>query len=368
MPSERPVGATIHPPLAARLIRGTTRLAWLVVIAATVAAPASVFGATPPGTTGGPTTEPEVSLLSRLLGVAAPLAAIAVALSVVIGLAFVVARIAGPTVGPAAAPSSAESNVSRSAIGRPASVLVAVGACVVGVLAGRAIAYEGSVGGLAGVLGAGILSFFLIVAVVGLALVGLIATKIRHGHVSRPIGTLLAAAGLLATGALGGHATAAAFGGLYHEPVVLEATGATRFDMQAVAVPFVARDGGRAVCRSVPDGRTVADVTALELGELGSGTLRATLSLPAQASDGAAAEFWIDGGDLSDGSIQPFWRGSVQVTEIGADGASGKLIFASLERENGAEKPISESPAPTSAAPGWPSTISGLLSWSCQPW
>jgi hypothetical protein len=325
-------------------------------------------GSNATGTTGGPSTEPEVSLLSRLLGVAAPLAAIAIALGVVIGLAFVTARIGGPTVEPAPSPGSAESNGSRSTIGRTLSVLVAVGACIVGVVAGRAIAYLRSIGDLSGILDTAFLTFLLIVAVVGLALIGLIATKIRQGHVSRAIGTILAAAGLLAMGALGGGVTASAFGGLYHEPAVLEAAGATHFEMQAGAVPFVARDGGRAECRSVPDGRTVADVTALELGELGSGTLRATLSLPAQASDGATAEFWIDGGDLPDGSIQPFWRGSVQVTEIGADGASGKLIFTSLELEGGAEKPNSESPAPTSAAPGWPSTISGVLGWSCQPW
>lgn len=366
MSSVRPVRATTHRPLAARSILGAARLACPMAIAATIATTASVFGDTPPGTTGG--EEPEVSLLSHLLDIAAPVAAIAVALGVVIGLGFVVARIGGPAVAPSSGAGSAEPNGSRSAIGTTLSVLVVAGACVIGVLVGRAIAYQASVGGLGGALGVGFLSFLLIVTVVGLAAVGLVATKVRHGHISRAIGTILAAAGLLTAGAIGGHATAAAFGGLHHEPVVLEATGQTRFELQAGTMPFVTRDGGRAVCRSVPDGRNVADVTALELGELGSGTVRATLTLPVQASDVATAEFWIDGGDLPEGSIQPFWRGSVQITESGADNASGKLTFKGLDRSSGGALPKPASSDPTSGASDWPSTLSGALSWTCQPW
>ena len=244
---------------------------------------------------------------------------------------------------------------------------MAVGACIVGVLAGRAIAYQGSVGGF-GAVDAAVLSFFLIVAVVGLVLIGLIARKFRHGQVSPAIGTLLAAAGLLAVGALGGSATAAAFGGLYHEPVVLAAAGQTQVELQAGAIPFVARDGGRADCSSGPDSQAVARITALDLGELGSGTLRATIGVPGQAADGATAELFIDGGDLPEGSMQPFWSGPVQLAELGGEGASGKLTFTSLGLSNAAEKPEQGSSGPTSAAPGWPATISGSLSWTCQPW
>lgn len=297
-----------------------------------------------------------------------PLAALVAALGVVIGLAFAVARIGSPPVGPASASGPAEPKRPRSAIGMSLSVLVAAGACILGVLAGRAIAYQRSLGGLGEFVDAVVLTFLVILGVVGLVLIGLFATKIRHGQISRAIATTLAAAGLLAAGTVGGNATSSASGGLYHQPVVLEAAGQTHFELEPVVVPFVAKDPGRAACSSVPDGRTVAAITALELGKLGSGTLRATLSLTAQAPDRATAEFFIDGADLQEGSIAPSWSGSVKVTEIGVDGASGKLTFSGLEVSNPAAKPDSGSSAVRSTAPGWPASLSGSLSWTCQPW
>jgi hypothetical protein len=371
MISLRPTWTMVNRPRTAHLIRGSARLAWSLLVSAAILAPASVLADTGPGPTGPPMAEPEVSLLRSLLGVVVPLAMIAFALAVVIGvviaLASLVARIGGPAVVPTSAPGSIEPKRSRSPIGTTLSVAVAVGACIVGVLAGRAIAYQGSVGGF-GAVDAAVLAMFVIVAVVGLALIGLIATKFRHGHVSPAIGTLLAAAGLLAVGTLGGDATAASTGGLHHEPVVLTAPGQTRVELQAGAIPFVARDGGRADCSSGPDSQAVADITALDLGELGSGTLRATIGLPAQTADGATVELFIDGGDLAEGSMQPFWSGPVQVTDLGADGASGMLTFMDFELANPATKPDPGSSATASAVPGWPATISGSLSWTCQPW
>lgn len=138
--------------------------------------------------------------------------------------------------------------------------------------------------------------------------------------------------------------------------------------MQAGELAFTPRVGGEAVCVSVPDGQAVEGITALELGELGSGTLRAMLRLPADDPDGATAEFWIDGGDLPEGSLQPFWNGSARITEIGSDGATGKLIFNALAGVNDPALKGPESPAATPVASEWPSTISGVLGWTCQPW
>lgn len=151
-------------------------------------------------------------------------------------------------------------------------------------------------------------------------------------------------------------------------PLVLDATGSTHIEMPRGALPFVARDGGRAACRSGPDSLKVADVTALELGELGSGTLRAMLGLPLETSDKASAELFIDGGDLPEGSYQPFWTGPVRITESHDDGASGTMTFhnLTLEPDPGAMKSGSTG-APADAG-GWPATLSGTLSWTCQPW
>jgi hypothetical protein len=247
-------------------------------------------------------------------------------------------------------------------------VVLAVGAGVVGIIVGRQIAYLPTIFEF-GSLDAAILTVLVGTAVVGLASIGLIARKIRHGHVNLAIGTILASAGLLALGALGGDATAAATGGLGPpEPVVLESAGEASLAMPAGAVPFVAHDRGRATCSSVPDGRNVETVTALELGKLGPGTLRATLTLPAGASDAAKAEFWIDGADIPDGSTQPFWTGSVVVTGMGTDQASGRLTLDGLAREIDPNVLKGGAPAATSDGSNWPATIAGVMSWTCQPW
>jgi hypothetical protein len=280
---------------------------------------------------------------------------------VVIGLAIVVARIGESADGAARAPES------RSTTSRAISVVLAIGAVVVGVVLGRGIAYEASHREL-GVIGAAVLMMSVIGVVVAMAAVALIATKIRHGHGSRAIATILAAAGLLAASAFGGGVTARALGGTYHDPVVLDALGETTFALDPGALPFVARVSGRADCRSEPDGQTVVDMTALDLGELGPGTLRAMVSLPIQASEPATAEFFIDGGDLPDGSVQPFWRGPVLVATISTDHASGQLAFDGLTREIDQKMPTPESSVAIAAANAWPSTLSGQLTWSCRRW
>jgi hypothetical protein len=307
------------------------------------------------------TAEPEVSPLVGLLGVAAPLAGIGIAILVVIGLAILVARIGGPAV------DAGERPRSRPAAARTAFVIVAVLAVVIGVLVGRAIAYEASHGGF-GAIGAAVLAMLLAALVVGMALIGLVATKIRHGQVSRAIATILSASALLALSAVGGGVTARATGGTYQDPIVLEATGEVTVALDAGPLPFVPTVLGQADCRSAPDGRTVVDISARDLGELGSWTLRASVSLPTSTSEPARAAFFIDAGDLPEGSVQPFWSGHVLLASISADQASGHLAFDGLGQEIDPKMPAPESPAAVAAAEPWPATISGQLTWSCRPW
>ena len=144
------------------------------------------------------------------------------------------------------------------------------------------------------------------------------------------------------------------------EPVVLEADGATTDEIVAGRMTFVAKDGGRATCRSLPDSREVGDVTALELGELGPGTLRATLGLA-----GPSLEVFVDGGDLPDGSFQPFWTGPVAVTPPPAEGGRGMAVFTQLRLEADPGSKPGSSPAGTG---DWPDTLSGTISWLCGAW
>jgi hypothetical protein len=151
-------------------------------------------------------------------------------------------------------------------------------------------------------------------------------------------------------------------------PVVLAATGTTRMQMPAGPLSFVAKNDGAADCRSGPDSRAVAGVTALELGELGSGTLRAMVGLPGPEDAGASAQFFIDGGDLPEGSYQPFWSGPVKVTTSKDVGASGTLTFSALPLEPDPGQVKAGETGPPADSGGWPATLTGTLSWTCGPW
>lgn len=149
------------------------------------------------------------------------------------------------------------------------------------------------------------------------------------------------------------------------EPVVLDASGTITADVTAAGMTFQANADGPANCRSQPDSLAVSDVTGLELGELGPGTLRAQIWLPI-APGPAALEVFIDAGDLGEGSFQPFWSGSGGVTGGTAGRTSGTASLGELKLEADAgSKPGS---APLPGVTDWPASISGTISWSCGAW
>ena len=335
---------------------------WTTAIAAFVAGPVSVLAATPIGAGGEPTSAPSAGPIDLLLNVLPALAAITGGVVIAILLATAVAAIGGPA-------GSAPANGSRAtpAWRRPWFFAIGGPALVIGVLCGRAIAYSASQGGLS-VLGAGILVVLVGAVVVVLCVIAVVATTIRRGHVSGAIVNVFAAAGLLAAGTLGGSATAAATGGLYHATVVLEAPGETIFRLDSATLPFASRGSGEATCQSDPDGRTVVGILALQLGELGPGTLRANISLPVAASEPATAEFFVDAGDLPEGSVPPSWNGRILVSGVSTDHASGRLAFDALPRASMDKLPDDQSSAAVAVGKIWPPTISGEMTWSCQAW
>lgn len=261
-----------------------------------------------------------------------------------------------PAAGP---PPTAARGLSRSKV---ALIFIGIGATLVGGLVGREIARENSVYSMFGGM---IPTLFLLAAVGALGLIGLIALAARRGHPTFPISAMLIAAGTLAAGAVGGNVTARATGGTYVAPVVLEASGTMTLAMPDAQ--FVVRLSASARCESTPDGQTVADVFGPDLGELGPGTLRGSITLAGHGSDPASAAFFIDGGDLPDGSSQPFWSGPVRVSDLGLAGTSGVITFSGLGRDpDPALKPGSSAP-PVSAG-AFPDALSGTVTWACQPW
>lgn len=316
-------------------------------------------------------SEPIGQLLNALVDIGVTLAIVGVVIALLIGIGSVVARIGGR-------PEDQIGDLLPTRRGPSPlvgiiSLIVVVAASTIGLFTGRALAFMSSRGGLENIFG--IMSYVLMLggAVIALVVIGLAATKFRHGHVTWAIGTVFGSAALLVAGTLAGLATAAKSGGTYHEPVVLVAPASVHVRLTPVAVSFVAHDAGQAECHSVPDHRTFNDLSALDLGELGPGTLRGGLTVWADGSGSGSMELFIDGGDMPEGSPMVSWVGPATVTSMSTAGDSGALSFDGLVLSTGAGKPVpadsgQEVATPAPLASPWPSTISGTLDWACQPW
>jgi hypothetical protein len=238
---------------------------------------------------------------------------------------------------------------------------------VVGVLAGRSIASSLSRGGLDGTLGAAFLLYGVVFAAVALvAAGGLVAWrgKAVRTRAGRP---WFLAAAVLAVGAVVGNLTAPLLGGTYHEPVALSASAAVHLQLEATSMPFAAKDQGLAECRSEPDGRVMVGLSALDLGELGPGTMRAGLTLAPAGATTATLALFLDGGDLVEGSARVSWSGTASVAAMVADHGSGQLTFRDLPLLSEAGKPAQD-PAASAPTYAWPASLSGQLSWTCQRW
>ena len=236
--------------------------------------------------------------------------------------------------------------------------LLVVAALVIGILAGREIASEQSRSFLGGIF----IEVFLYVAIGVLIGAAVLRVSLRRGRGTPATKSLVAAAGLLAVGTFAGNLTADLTGAIDHPPAVLEAPGQAAIDLVAGVNPFAPRENSSVTCRSVPGQRIVGDLYAPDLGRLGTGMLRGTVSRSPGAIGEGSAELWIT--DIADGADQPFWSGPVTI-QADPDGLTGVALFTGLLRENNAKGAATTSSTPTD---GWPATMSGQLSWTCAAW
>jgi hypothetical protein len=127
---------------------------------------------------------------------------------------------------------------------------------------------------------------------------------------------------------------------------------------------FVPRTDGRVECRSVQDSRDVQEVAALELGELGPGTLQAVISIgPGGGPGDTSMILTIDTADLAAGALQPTWEtGPFPAPKVTTGNVSGTMTFELSRTVDPAASPGEP------AAAAWPTTLKGEISWSCQPW
>lgn len=228
----------------------------------------------------------------------------------------------------------------------------------VGAYLGYLAAYQSTLGGFSGI-GAAFIAMGIGALVVVTGLVG-IANALRpagRGQVASRYA--FAAAGLIAAGGVGGGVVVPLLDLGYQAPVVLTARGEASAILSGVST-FEPRAGGRADCRSVPDGTDVGEVVALSLGQLNGGLLRADIFLPVTGMADGSISLFIDAAHLPEGSISPMWDAQEVDVDVVAGGATGSLRFEAV--------PTRVDPEMGAPAGSWPATLAGEISWACELW
>jgi hypothetical protein len=228
-----------------------------------------------------------------------------------------------------------------------------------GIVLGWRIAYEQSVpGNELGGLSLYLLAFFL-----GASL-GVIALALLLSHRGRAAGLAFVAAAAIVVGTVGTFkvitsvgAAAPDLGVTYVPPVVVHSIGTTEITLVGVRGFAGVPDNG-ASCVSLDNSPTIGTVQTLSAGELGGGTLRATLTL--DKAGGGQISFWVDAGDLAAGETQPFWDGVATIHGATSGNASGDATFNAPKEAADAGK------GPSPSGGSWPAALTGTLHWTCR--
>jgi hypothetical protein len=137
---------------------------------------------------------------------------------------------------------------------------------------------------------------------------------------------------------------------------VRESVGTINAAITSATATFRPNTDAPATCGSVADGDALGGVTALDVGELGSGTLRAFVSI--ESETGVTLQLFIDAADVEDG-VAPAWEGIGIVSARSPDGLMATVTFEDLRLATD-----SKDPTPSS---GWAGGLSGSLRWACEP-
>jgi hypothetical protein len=238
---------------------------------------------------------------------------------------------------------------------RVVSLTVAIGAFVVGIAVGRLAAYYQTAS--PGFGGGAVMLFLLASGLCVFGLVALVTARLIGATDATARSVFILAVASSAGGAILGAATAAATGGTYRQPVVLEAPGSVTFELTEAEPVFDPRPA-TATCISGPDVETASYVEMSDLGALGGGTLSATVSLDIGEERRHDVSLEVGGVTLAD-RARPTWVGPVEIVELSSDRTSGRIRFTNLPIED-----LKGVPAP---APPWNAPISGTLAWACEP-
>ncbi len=346
-----------RPSIVALIAFATVALSWLRPL--TTLADAVGTGSEPVNDSQG--------LLGNLLGFVPAIVAVTLALGVLVILGRLIARIGRVPAGREhhAAEAVGAEPVSAGSQTRTILAGIVLGVPAIGAfLAGRAAAAQSHEGGLSGIFAMVDLAVGGGAVVIALLIVGLTAFAFRGRRGSGAITTVFLAAGVIVVGAFAGTVTAPLTGGLPRPPIVLRADARVHVDLDRPPLSFAPSYDGVAECRSEPDTRTVSDLSGLDLGELGPGTVRVGVAFG--AGNDTSIQLFIDGGDLPDGSPTVTWTGPGTASATRGDFSSGQVAFTRLPLSFGRGKPAESAPAKAGVA--WPATLSGTLTWTCGTW
>jgi hypothetical protein len=256
----------------------------------------------------------------------------------------------------------------QPAAARSRGALVRFGAGLPGLLIGGLIgvnigiaAARGNMFGPAFVIGVD-----LVITMLGAGLGALIGWIVgRFG--ARTAGRLITLnAGFVVIGAVAGTVLGPRFGITYHPPVTLHAGGSAAIVLASLA-DLQTRAAATADCSSIEDGTRLAEITSQDVGSLRGARLLATVDRgPSGSAGGDSISIEIGGEAVSAGAPALLWQGPATVSGVDADGRSGTATFAGLVAANPADKSLNGgTPAPVA---GWPTSLSGTLTWSCGEW
>jgi hypothetical protein len=163
----------------------------------------------------------------------------------------------------------------------------------------------------------------------------------------------------VATGVGGVMATAGMTGSTYQPPITRYSAASISAEITGSGLASATVNGAAGRCSSEPDTHTIGTVEAFDLGAFGTGRLRGYLSFSINGEvDGWAM---IDGSDANPEALPIQWAGTLRVVSMLPDRSSGEVSFPDVALGVDAKLPGQ------TVAPEWPRTITGTISWQCQP-
>lgn len=202
---------------------------------------------------------------------------------------------------------------------------------------------------LTGVIVGTILAVMAVVAAI------LALSRDKSGH--RAARSIFVAGVVFVAGVGVGWAVEPAFRPVYRESVVLEAPGTMNLSLDGLDA-YTAASDAIALCHSELDAEGIAMVGADVIGMVGTAVVGASLSPLTGSPDGRPVVHISIRPSLEDKGSAPFWQGSADVVEPVDGDRGGRVEFARAAFTE-----------PDKAPPdGYPTELSGTLSWSCANW